>query len=132
MHTTWTMWYPAFHLEHTCANFLFLSVTHLLPKSNMRTVVVLGYRGCCIAMFPQFYHFDHSTPSLGNGILVHIPCCLLVPSFPTALRPSLLVKYSPTSFPQAARCTCHKDNTEFQSKGTSGSFYIFPSFYFFL
>lgn len=124
------MWCPAFHSEHTSADFPILSVTPPLQKSNVRTAVTLGYRGCCIAMFPQVFHFDRSTPSLGNGILVHIPCCLLVPSFPTALQSSLLVKYSPTSFPQAAHCTCHKDNTEFQSEGTSGSFYIFPSFYF--
>lgn len=111
--------------------FPFLSTTPPVPKSNLSTAM-LGYHGCCIAMFPRVCHFDRSTPSLGNGILGHIPCCLLVPSPPTALQPSLPVKYSLTSFPQAAHCICHKDSTASQSEGTNGSFYISPSFCFFL
>lgn len=101
-----------------------------LPKSNTNTAVRLGYHGCCIAMFPQVCHFDHSTPSLGNGILARIPCCRLVPSFPAAPPPSLPVKYSLTSSPQAVRYICHRDNTGSRSEGTNESFYIFPSFYF--
>lgn len=90
------------------------------------------YHGCCIWTFPRAGHFDCSMPLLDNGILDHIPWCLLVLSLPATLPLSPLVKCSLTSSPQAVHCICHKDNTESQSRGTNENFYICPSFYFFL